>query len=148
MVKYKMSLNKLRGQNLRDFLGAQAIFDPISRLASQYRHSQLQLQYCPSWESNIRRVDHLYCSGSWAIFYSIHPALLGLYFPVHSSWTYSRKYYPVDWVNPSKRGGMDGVFRGLEGLLRGTSRGRSPREIPRSSPASPTLLLGFTFYLK
>ena len=59
------------------------------------------------------------------------------------------------WVNPSKRGGMDGVFWGLAGLLQGISRGRSPREIPRSSPASPmktpymlTLLLGFTFYLK
>ena len=59
------------------------------------------------------------------------------------------------WVNPSKRGGVDGVFRGLAGLLRGISGGRSPREIPRSSPASPrktqsipTLLLGFTFYLK
>ena len=34
------------------------------------------------------------------------------------------------WVNPSKRGGMDGVFQGI-------SRGRSPRKIPRSSPASP-----------
>ena len=60
-----------------------------------------------------------------------------------------------DWVNPSKRGGMDGVFRGLAGLLRGISRGGSPREIPRSSPVSPrktpsilTLLLGFTLYLK
>ena len=36
----------------------------------------------------------------------------------------------IKWVNPSKRGGMDGVFRGLAGLLRGISRGRSPREIP------------------
>ena len=27
------------------------------------------------------------------------------------------------WVNPSKRGGMDWVFRGLAGLLRGISRG-------------------------
>ena len=27
------------------------------------------------------------------------------------------------WVNPSKRGRMDGVFRGLAGLLRGISRG-------------------------
>ena len=59
------------------------------------------------------------------------------------------------WVNPTKRGGMDGVFRELAGLLRGISRGRSPREIPRSSPASPrkipsipTLLLRFTFSLK
>ena len=59
------------------------------------------------------------------------------------------------WVNPSKRWGMDGVFRGLAGLLRGISQGQSQREILRSSPASPrktssipTLLLGFTFYLK
>ena len=59
------------------------------------------------------------------------------------------------WVNPSKRGGMNGIFFGLAGMLRGISRGQSPREIPRSSPASPrktpsilTLLLGFTFYLK
>jgi hypothetical protein len=37
-----------------------------------------------------------------------HPALLGL-----------------DWVNPSKRGGMDGVFRGLAGLLRGIFQGQS-----------------------
>ena len=45
------------------------------------------------------------------------------------------------------------VFRGLAGLLRGISRGRSSREIPRSSPTSPgntlsfpTLLLRFIFY--
>ena len=24
-----------------------------------------------------------------------------------------------DWVNPNKRGGMDGVFQGLAGMLRG-----------------------------
>ena len=60
-----------------------------------------------------------------------------------------------DWVNPSTKGVMDRVFRRLAGLLRGNSRGRSQRDIPRSSPASPrknpstlTLLLGFTFYLK
>ena len=41
------------------------------------------------------------------------------------------------WVNLSKTGGKDGVFRGLAGLLRGIPRGRSPREILRSSPASP-----------
>ena len=35
--------------------------------------------------------------------------------------------------NPSKRGGMDGVFQGLAGLLRGISRGQSPREIPRNT---------------
>ena len=28
-----------------------------------------------------------------------------------------------EWVNPSKRGGMDGVFRGMAGLLQGISRG-------------------------
>ena len=50
---------------------------------------------------------------------------------------------------------MDGVFQGLAGLLRGIFRGRSPREIPRSSAASPrkapsfpTHLLRFTFYFQ
>ena len=59
----------------------------------------------------------------------------------------------LDWVNLSKRGGKDGVSRGLAGLLRGISQGRSPREILRSSPISPrkipsfpSLLLRFTFY--
>ena len=33
-------------------------------------------------------------------------------------------------VNPSKRGGMDGVFQGLARLFGGISRGQSPREIP------------------
>ena len=28
----------------------------------------------------------------------------------------------TDWVNPSKRGGMDGVFRGLAGLALGKPR--------------------------
>ena len=40
------------------------------------------------------------------------------------------------WVYVSKRGGKDGVFLGLAGLPRGSSRGRSLREILRSSPAS------------
>ena len=64
-------------------------------------------------------------------------------------------WFGEDWVNLSKRGGKDGVFRGLAGLLRGISQGRSPREIPKSSPASPrktpsfpTLLLRFTFYFQ
>ena len=59
------------------------------------------------------------------------------------------------WVTLSKRGGMGRVFPGLAGLLQGVCRGQSPREIPRSSPASPSktssilnLLLGFTFYIK
>ena len=30
------------------------------------------------------------------------------------------------WVNPSKRGGMDGVFQGLAGVLQGISPGKSP----------------------
>ena len=74
---------------------------------------------------------------------------------LHQQLGYTRKYYPVDWVNSSKIRGMDGVFWGLEGLLQEISRGRSSREIPRSSPDSPrktlsitTLLIGFTFYLK
>ena len=41
----------------------------------------------------------------------------------------------LGWVNPSKRGWMDGVFRGLAGLLRGISRGRCLSKI--LSPASP-----------
>ena len=43
------------------------------------------------------------------------------------------------WVNLSKRGRKDGVFRGLAGRLRGISGGQRPRELPRSSPASPVL---------
>ena len=43
----------------------------------------------------------------------------------------------TDWVNPSKRVGMDGVFLGLAGLLLGISLGLRPQEIPRRSPASP-----------
>ena len=35
----------------------------------------------------------------------------------------------AEWVNLSKRGGMDRVFRGLVGLLRGISLGQRPREI-------------------
>ena len=57
-------------------------------------------------------------------------------------------------VNPSKRVGMDRVFLGLAGLLLGISPGLCPREIPRSSPASPQktlsippLLLGLTHYI-
>ena len=37
--------------HLRDFPRAQAIFHHISWLKSKYRHSQLQLQNCPSWRS-------------------------------------------------------------------------------------------------
>ena len=54
-------------------------------------------------------------------------------------------------VNLSERVRMDGFFLGLPGLLLGTSLGLCPREIPRSSPASPQktpsippLLLGLT----
>ena len=59
------------------------------------------------------------------------------------------------WVKLSIRGGMDGVFQELAGLLRGIAQGQSPKEIPRSIPASlrkiisfPTLLLRFKLYLK
>ena len=39
----------------------------------------------------------------------------------------------ADWVNPSKRGGMDGVFRGLAGLLGGIPEKQpcQPKENPR-----------------
>ena len=56
-------------------------------------------------------------------------------------------------VNLSKRVGMDGVFLELAGRLLGISLGLRPREILRSSPASPRnlpsippLLLGLTQY--
>ena len=59
------------------------------------------------------------------------------------------------WVNLSKRGGKDGVLRGLAGLLQGISRGRILSEIPWSSPDSPrktlsfpTLLLRFILYFQ
>ena len=48
------------------------------------------------------------------------------------------KYGPVDWVNPSKRGGMDGVFQGLAGLLQGISQGAA---LPaRGNPVHPDSL--------
>ena len=59
------------------------------------------------------------------------------------------------WDNLSKRGGKDGVFRGLVGLLQGISRGEARGKSLRSRPASPrktpsfqTLLLRFTFYFQ
>ena len=79
-----------------DIAMAQAIFHPKSRLESQYRHSQLQFQYCTSWESNIGRVDYPYYSSSWGYIYQYSPSstgsvleniaqpLLGVYFTVHS----------------------------------------------------------------
>ena len=84
-------------------------------------------------------------------------------FPLHCLWekkTLSVIWFGCynhnkEWVNLSKREGMNRVFRGLAGLLWGISRGQSPREIPMSSPASPriapsfpTLLLRFTFYFQ
>ena len=44
----------------------------------------------------------------------------------------------TDWVNPSKRRGMDGVFRGLAGLLRGISRGAA---LPARGKHRPSLLV-------
>ena len=59
-------------------------------------------------------------------------------------------YYKYN-VNLSKSVGKSGNFLGLAGLLLGISLGLRPREIPRSSPASPwktpsipPLLLGLT----
>ena len=63
-------------------------------------------------ESNIWGVDSPYWFGSWGHIFQytpsstgclleiILPALLGLYFPVHSqkSWTFTGKYYLVDWA--------------------------------------------------
>ena len=41
-------------------------------IPSQYRHFQLQFQYCPSWVSYIKIVGSPYCSSSWGyIFHSI-----------------------------------------------------------------------------
>ena len=48
----------------------------------------------------------------------------------------------LEWVNLSKRGGMDGVFHGLEGLAR-----KSPAST-RKTMSFPIHLLGFTFYFK
>ena len=44
---------------------------------SQYIYSQLQLQYCPSWESNIERVDPPYCSVSWGYIFQYTPSRAG-----------------------------------------------------------------------
>ena len=41
--------------------------------------------------------------------------------PIHRHWQYANESGIV-WVNPSKRGGMDVVFRGLAGLLQGISQ--------------------------
>ena len=56
---------KSRVRSLRDF--PRDLFHRISWLESQYRHFQWQIQHWPSWEINIRRVDSLCCSDSWAI---------------------------------------------------------------------------------
>ena len=42
-----------------------------------------------------------------------------------SVFAFADEYCGVYWVNPSKRGGIDGVFQGLAQLLRGISRGKS-----------------------
>ena len=58
---------KSQGLSPMDFLRAQAIFHCISRLESQYRYSQFQLQHWLAWEINIGRVDSPYCSDRWEI---------------------------------------------------------------------------------
>ena len=52
-----------------------------------------------------------------------------------------------DWLNLSKRGGKEVVFRGLAGLLRGISQGYSARDVLRSSPASLRKTPSFSTYL-
>ena len=61
----------------RDFPRAQAIFHCISQQESQYRYSQLQLQYCYSWESNIEIVDYPYCSVSSGYIFQYTPSRAG-----------------------------------------------------------------------
>ena len=72
--KIALAQRKSRGQSPRDLLRDQANNHRLSQLESQYRHSQLQLQYCASWESNIGRVDSLYCSGSWGYIFQYTPS--------------------------------------------------------------------------
>ena len=47
-MKYSLSL--------KDFPGAQCLFHCVSRLKSQYRHFQLQLQHFPSWRSILEKL--------------------------------------------------------------------------------------------
>ena len=61
----------------RDFPRAQAIFHQISQHESQYRYSQLPLQDCPSWESNIERVDNPYCSVNLGYIFQYTPSRAG-----------------------------------------------------------------------
>ena len=78
-IRWYISLarGKSQGQIPRDFLSAYAIFHRISWLESQYRHSQLQFQYCPCWESNIERVDSPYFSNSWGYIFQYNPSSTG-----------------------------------------------------------------------
>ena len=53
----------------------------------------------------------------------------------------------MEWVNLSKRGWKDGVFRGLVGLLRGISRANpegNPEEQPGQPEENPVLPDSFT----
>jgi hypothetical protein len=77
-------------------LRAQVIFHRISQLESQYRHSQLQLQYCPSWESNVRRVDSPYCSGSWGYIFQYTTSSTGSVLKIYPFlyWEYIFQYTP------------------------------------------------------
>ena len=59
-----------------------------------------------------------------------------------SSW-YKLSVVSLAWVNPSKRGGTDGVFERLAGLLRGWAQG-NPEEQPCQTEENPALPNSFT----
>ena len=53
------------------------------------------------------------------------------------------------WVNPSKRGGMDGGFQGLAGLLRDFPRAKpegNPEEQPCQLEENPVHPASFTWF--
>ena len=57
-------------------------------------------------------------------------------------WICVRPVWNPPWI---LEGPIQKPIRGLAGLLRGMSRGRSPRDILRSSPVSPPRTLPFPF---
>ena len=79
---------KSQSQSPLDFPRTQAIFHRMSRLESQYRYSQLQLQHYPSCEINIGRGNSPYCSFYWAIREYIAQL-------IESYWSVKFQYYNV-----------------------------------------------------